>query len=144
MTERDQYDGRILDDIYKPMIFEKESGNVEAAIAQRTQSFFARMKKEASINHLAQTAADAAEDEGDGWTQTIDIIPLGDAGKKPMRIVTELRYYKDTVIAAVIQDFRPDGSIAVAFSQHVLSADQHNAAYGELEQLDDIINRHIF
>lgn len=138
--EYTQKGGRQLDEVYMPVVFECESGNAEEAIMQRTELFFARMKREASINYLAEKAAE----ENDGWKEVIDIIPLGQLGQKPMRLVTELRYYGKVTVASVIQDFQEDGSIAVSFQRHIPTPKELTVMYGEISVLDTIITRDSF
>lgn len=131
---------RESDNTYPPRIFEDGSGNVEAAIIQNTERFFALVKQKTSINYLAERAAE----EGGGWSEEVDMIPLEKPGKKPMRMVTQLRYYDEITVASVVQDFLPSGSIAVSFNWHIPSAEQYSAAFGEVEQLDTIITQQTF
>ncbi len=135
-----QLEARLLDEVYGPVVFEEGSGNIEATILQRTERFFSRIKREVSINHLANVSAEAAG----GWTEEIDIVALGQPGQKPMRLITELRYYEDTVVASVVQDHRDDGSIAVSFNHHVPSNAQRKAMFQGIEPVDTIITQDSF
>jgi len=128
--------GRTLDAEFYPVIFEAESGNIEAAILQRTERFFARVKQTIGINDLAQEAAE--------WPENIDIVPLGNPGEKPMRMIHELWYYDVQAVAAVVQDFREDGSIAVAFSRHSLDNKDMHDVYRELARADSLIAQDSF
>lgn len=140
MSEKQSLGGRELDTTYLPVVFEKDSGNVEAAIAQRTELFFTSVKKTSGLNHLAQHATEEANE----WHEDIDIIPLEERGKKPVRLVHALRYYDVITVASVIQDHLVDGSVAVSFTRHIPSNIAHRAAYGEVEMIDGIITREAF
>lgn len=137
MMEQSKMGGRELDEAYRSVTFEPGSGNIEAAIIQRTELFFARMKREASINYLAEQAAE----ENGGWSEVVDIIPLGQPGRKPMRLITELRYYDETTIASVIQDHQEDGTIAVSFQRHILTPEQYAVMYDEINAVDTKITQ---
>ena len=128
-------DERTIESDYYPILFEASSGNVEAAIVQRTERFFDYAKKTIGLSALAQ---EAAEQRG-GWSIDIQVTPLGEFGNKPMRMTEELIYYDTLVVAAVIRDYRANGDIAVSFSRHGFSEEQRAAVFGEIDTLEDII-----
>lgn len=84
-------------------------GNVQ----QEEAAFFKRVEAAFELSHLALQCVD--------FSVSDDIVPSDKTFGRSARFVTELHLHDIQTVAAVIQEFRADGSYRARFARYVLN-----------------------